>query len=275
MWNNLASNGVIGLIAGEGAFPVLVAKAAASQKKKVAVFGIEGCFDKSIGDFAQSVHTIRLGAVEDLVRLLKENRIKKLILAGGVPKKEIFNRAFDLDASAKNIIQKTSNRGDDHLLRAFQIFLKVRCGVSVMDPRRFLKECLCPKGVLTERKPTAGEWRDLKFAWKIAEGIGKMDIGQTVVVKHGVVLAVEAIEGTNHAILRGGELGQGEAVVVKRTKPKQELRFDLPCVGLETLQALKTASSRVLGLEARKTLLISKEELLQKADDEQICIVGL
>ena len=253
---------------------MLVAKAVASGKKKVVVFGIEGCFDKKIGDFAESVHPIRLGAVEELVRLLKENRIKKLILAGGVPKKEIFNPLFNMDPSAKNIIQRTANRGDDHLLRAFQIFLKVKCGISVMDPRRFLKDSLCPAGVLTERKPTEEEWRDLKFGWKVAQGIGKMDIGQTVVVKRCVVLAVEAIEGTNHAILRGGELGQGEVVVVKRTKPNQNLRFDLPCVGVETLEALSAVSSRVLGLEAHKTLLISKEKLIQRANDEHFSIVG-
>ena len=274
MWNS-PSNGSMGLIAGEGAFPVLIAKAAASQRKKLTVFGIEGCFDKKIEDFAEGLHTIKLGAVEDLVKLLKENKIKKLVLAGGIPKKEILNPSFRMDASAKKIIQKQSNRGDDHLLRAFQLFLKVKCGVSVMDPRHFLKESLCPKGVLTERKPSVEEWRDLKFGWTVAKRIGRMDIGQTVVIKRLVVLAVEAMEGTNHAILRGGELGRGEVVVVKRTKPNQDLRFDLPCVGLETLETLKTVSSRVLGLEAHKTLLISKEELLQKANEENISIVGL
>ena len=275
MWGSASSNGTIGLVAGSGAFPVLVAKTAASGGKKVTVFGIEGCYDEAIADFAEAVHPIRLGHVEQFTGLLKEHRVKKLILAGGVPKKEMFNPAFAMDASAKKIMQKTSNRGDDHLLRAFQIFLKVQCGVSIMDPRHFLKRSLCPKGTFIERKPTEEEWRDLRFGWNAAKGIGRMDIGQTVVVKQRVVLAVEAIEGTNHAILRGGELGGGEVVVVKRTKPNQGLRFDLPCVGLETLETLKTVSSRVLGLEAHKTLLISKEELIQKANDGHFTLVGL
>ena len=274
MWNNFL-NPSIGLLAGEGNYPFVVAQALAAKKKRLTVFGIEGCFDKRIGEFAERIVLVKLGAVDELVKLLKDHKIKQLVLAGAVPKKEMFNSSFQMDDSAKNIIQKTSNRGDDHLLRAFQVFLKVKCGISIMDARKFLKDSLCRKGILTQRTPSPEEKKDLEFGWKIAKGIGKMDIGQTVVVKHGVVLAVEALEGTNSAILRGGELGQGEAVVIKRTKPNQNLRYDLPCVGLETLETLRTASSKVLGLEARKTLLISKNELIQKADEYGLTIVGL
>ena len=271
----MSSEAPIGLIAGKGEFPVLFATAAASLGKKVIVFGIEGCTESRIAEFVSEVHWVGLGELEKLIFLLKEKKIKQVMLAGSVPKKEIYNPDFKMDPAAKNLVFGSKNKGDDHLLRAFQLFLKIKCGISILDSKKFLKNAMAPKGVLTRRKPTAGEWEDLRFGWNIAKGIGKMDIGQTVVVKKGVVLAVEAIEGTDNAIKRGGLLGQGEAVVVKASKPNQNLRFDLPCVGRDTLEALKAGSSRVLGVEAGKTILIFKDRLLEAADKEDITIVGI
>ena len=274
MWKNPV-NGPIGLIAGQGEFPLLFAKAAHSTRQPVVVFGVEGYTDKRIEDFISEAHYVGLGELGRLVELLKKTQIKRVVFAGSIPKKKIYDPSFKPDSTASGFIQSTRNKGDDHILRAFGLFLKARCGVSVVDSRSILKDSLAAKGVLTRRQPSGGEWEDLHFGWKIAKGIGKMDIGQTVVVKNGIVLAVEAIEGTDQAIRRGGELGQGEAVVVKVSKPNQDLRFDLPCVGLETLETLKKASSRVLGIEAGKTILISPEKLIETADRYEMSLVGL
>ena len=265
----------IGLIAGQGDFPVLFAGAAASLGKKVVAFGIKGYTDPSLENHVVRAHYVELGELEKLIGLLKENGIRQVMLAVGVPKKEIYNPSFQIDSTAKNFLGGTKNKGDDHLLRAFQVFLKLRCGVSVVDSRKFLKNAMAPKGVLTARKPSAEEWEDLRFGWRIAKGIGKMDIGQTVVVKRGVVLAVEAIEGTDNAVRRGSELSQGGAVVVKVCKPRQNLRFDLPCVGRNTLETLKSVSSRVLGIEAGKTIMIFREKLIEEADRNELTIVGM
>lgn len=265
----------IGLIAGGGDFPVLLAETAHSLEKNIIVIGLRGCTDPAIERFAAQMHTIELGAVNELVRLLKLHKIKKVILAGGIPKKEMYNPSSALDETAKSIIKKTSNRGDDHLLKTFQIFLKIKCGVSVMDSRIFLKDALSSKGVMTRRQPSASEMSDLKFGWRIAKGIGRMDIGQTVAVKDHVVLAVEAMEGTNAAIRRANELSGQGAVIVKAVKPNQDLKFDLPCVGLGTLEVMKTAGSRVLGIEAGKTLMLFKKKFLEKADQENFTVVGL
>lgn len=274
-WRSPASDAPIGLIAGQGDLPVLFAKAALFLKRPVFVFGVEGITDRRIEEFARESHYVGLGELGKLVELLKSKKIRHIAFGGGVPKKKIYDPSFELDASARSFIRQTPNKGDDHILRALEMYLKLKCGVRVIDSRAFLKDTLAPKGVLTKRRPTEQEKKDLKFGARVARHVGKMDIGQTVVVKEGIVLAVEALEGTDQAIRRGGELGNGGAVVVKTSKPNQDLRFDLPCMGLETIQSLKAASARVFGMEAGKTIMIHKEKLIEAADKADISLVGI
>jgi DUF1009 family protein len=274
-WRKPAAGEPLGLIAGAGDFPVLLAEAVSAAKRKIVLFGLKGYTPRSVDDFASEIHYFDLGALGPFADAVKNSGVKRVMLAGSVPKKRIVDSSFKIDGTAKNFLGGSRNKGDDHLLRAFEIFLRLKCGVSVIDSRVFLKKILAPRGVLTRRKPTASEWKDLRFGFRVAKGVGRMDIGQTVVVKEGVVLAVEAIEGTDQAIRRGGELGYGEAVVVKTSKPRQDLRFDLPCVGLGTLESLRAASSHVLGVEAGRTLLIDKSKLIQAADERGLTLVGI
>ena len=267
--------GPLGLIAGQGEFPLLFAQAAQALKRPVVLFGVEGYTDKRVQGFTSEAHYVGLGELGRLLDLLKQKKIKQVVFAGGVPKKQIYDPSFKLDSTAQHFISGTRNKGDDHILRAFGLLLKARCGVSVMDSRSLLKNSLAPKGVLTRRTPEPKELEDLRLGFKTAKHVGKMDIGQTVVIKDGVVLAVEALEGTDQAIRRGGELGHGGVVVVKVSKPGQDMRFDLPCVGPETLETLQQASSRVLGVEAGKTILISREKTIETADKLNMTIVGL
>ena len=274
-WNKNSGYGPIGLIAGQGEFPILFAKAAFYLKRPVFVFGVEGVTDKRVENFTSGANYIGLGELGKLIELLKQKKIKHVAFAGAVPKKKIYDPSLKLDSSAKSLIKQTANKGDDHLMRALGIYLKMKCGARVIDSRIFLKDTLATKGVLTTRKPTLEELRDLRFGARIARHVGKMDIGQTVVVKNGIVLAVEALEGTDQAIRRGGELGNGGVIVVKTAKPNQDLRFDLPCVGLDTVENLKKVSARVLGLEAGKTIMISKQKVIEAADKANISIVGI
>ena len=271
----LSSNGRIGLVAGQGAFPLIFAQAAASLKKELVVFGVENYTDKRIEEFAVETHYVPMGAFGVFIDLLKRSGVKQIVLAGGMPKKEIYNPQSGLDETIKGVMRLTPNKGDDHLLKALALFVKTRCGVSVIDSRAFLKDTLAPKGVMTRLEPTSKEWEDLRFGWHIAKDIGRLDIGQTVIVKDGLVLAVEALEGTDAAIKRAGALAGCGAIMVKVSKPKQDLRFDLPCVGLETLESLKAAGSRVLGVEAGKTLILFKDKVVQSAEAAGITIVGL
>ncbi len=274
MWR-AKENGPVGLLAGNGDLPFLFARAARSLKRELIVVGLEGHTDKRLGEYASEAHYLELGTLDRLPGILKNARVKQVAMAGGVPKKEIYNPSVNVDSHVRGIFGGAGNKGDDHLLRAFGIFLKVRCGVSVIDPRIFLKDLLVTKGVLTRRQPTETQWKDLRFGRSIAKGVGKMDIGQTVVVKQGTVLAVEALEGTDAAIRRGGALGMGGAIVVKTAKPNQDLRFDLPCVGEETLESLRAAGSSVLGIEAGKTLVMFKDAFIARADREGVAIVGI
>lgn len=255
--------------------PFLFVRAARALKREFIVVGLEGHTDKRLGEYASEAHYLELGTLDRLPGILKNAGVKRVAMAGSVPKKEIYNPSVSVDSHVRGIFSGADNKGDDHLLRAFGVFLKVRCGVSVIDPRVFLKDLLVPKGVLTRREPTEAEWKDLRFGCSIAKGVGKMDIGQTVVVKQGTVLAVEALEGTDAAIRRGGALGMGGAVVVKTAKPNQDLRFDLPCVGEETLESMRAAGSSVLGIEAGKTLVMFKDVFIARADREGVAIVGI
>ena len=275
IWNFSNSTNAIGLIAGQGDFPLLFAEAVSSLKQPLVVFGVKGYTDSRVEKYANETHYLELGALGGLVDLLKETKIKRVVLAGGIPKKEIYNPSFKMDATAKGFIHQTRNKGDDHILKALQFFLKAKCGVSIVDSRTFLKNTMSTKGVMTKRVPTKTEMDDLKFGWRIAKGIGKMDIGQTVVVKDGVVLAVEALEGTDAAIRRGGQLGRQDSVIVKVSKPNQDLRFDLPCIGPETLESMKMVGAKVIGLEAGKAIMLFKKELLETANQASLSIVGL
>ncbi len=275
MWRSRPSlTEPIGLIAGQGEFPLILAKSALAMKNPATVFGIKGVTDKRIEDLAKETHYLGLGDLGTLIELLKQKNIKQIVLGGGIPKKQIYEPAMKMDTAARDFMSHTQNKGDDHILRALEVVLRVKCGVRILDSRFCLKDLLATKGVMTGRKPTEQEWRDLKLGFKVAKHIGKMDIGQAVVIKDGVVLAVEALEGTNQAIRRGGELGCGKVVVVKASKPNQDLRFDLPCVGLDTLDTLRSVSTVVLGLEAGKTLMISKDKLIAEADRQGLAIVG-
>lgn len=265
----------VGMIAGATDFPLVIAEAAKSLNKKITIFAIEGHTDPKISSYGHEIFFFKIGAIQELLNLLKKNKIKRVILAGSAPKGVIYNPNSGLDETAKKFVQSTKNKGDDHLLRAFSLFLKLKSGADVIDSRLFLKKVMAPRGVLTKRKPTKEEKDDLKFGFKIAKQVGKLDIGQTVVVKRGIVLAVEALEGTDKAIQRGAEWGGGSVVVVKTSKPNQDVRFDLPCVGLNTLESLKNGNSVVLGIEAKKTILLHREKLIEKANQENITIVGL
>jgi DUF1009 family protein len=263
------------LIAGQGTFPVLFAKAATSVNRPVIVFGVESVTDRRVEEFASETHYVGLGELGRLIDLLRAKRIKQVVFAGSVPKKRWYDDSLKLDGAAEDFMRQASNKGDDHLLRSLEALLKVKCGASVIDSRAFLKDTIAKKGVLTRHEPSAGQARDLQIGFRTAKHVGQMDVGQTVVVKDGIIVAVEALEGTDQAIRRGGELAGSGAVVVKVAKPNQALRFDLPCVGLDTIEAMRAASALVLGVEAGKTILLQKEKFIASAERSGVCVVGL
>lgn len=267
--------GPIGLLAGSGELPLLFAEAARSAGRDVIVFGVRDCTDPRIEAFVKETHYVSLGSVGELIGLLKAARVRSAVLAGGIPKERLYDPALKLDGTARGLLGATANHGDDHLLKALAALLKLRCGISVIDSRRILKDVTAPRGALTRRLPTAGERADIAFGLRVARGIGRLDIGQTVAVKDRVVVAVEAIEGTDAAIRRAGQLAGVGVIIVKTAKPRQDLRFDLPCVGPATIDAMAASGARALGVEAGKTILLEKDRTLKAADEKGISITGV
>jgi len=194
-------------------------------------------------------------------------------MAGGITKGRLFTHLRP-DLRALKLLSRMKHVGDDGILRAVAAELEGE-GIMIVSPTRYLSELLASEGVLSRRQPTAAEMQDVQFGCMIAREIGKLDIGQCVVVRRQAVLAVEAIDGTDATIRRGGLLAGDKAIVVKVAKPTQDLRFDVPAVGLGTIEVMREVKASVLALEAGKTLLFDREEALQLADQAKIAVIGL
>jgi DUF1009 family protein len=263
---------IIGLIAGGGQFPLLVADAAKKQGIRVVAVAHHGETESALTEKVDEITWIKLGQLGQLIKTFKKFGVKKALMAGSIAKKKMFELRPDLKGLA--IMSKLAIFHDDDILRSVtDEFAKE--GVEIVSSTLFLPELLAPEGCLTKRKPTRSEWTDVRFGWRVAKELGRLDIGQSVVVRKKTVLALEAIDGTDATILRGGEIAKEQAVVVKVSKPKQDLRFDVPCVGLETIRVMNKVKGSVLAIETDRTLMFDKAEMIRLADRENISIVSL
>ncbi|MFH2012929.1 MAG: UDP-2,3-diacylglucosamine diphosphatase LpxI [Pseudomonadota bacterium] len=263
----------IGLIAGNGKLPIVFAQLLAQKNLKVtAVAHKEETID-SLEKYVDKIFWIDVGQIQKIIEIFKEEEIKDVIMIGGVTKASMFS-GIKPDVKAASILSKLTHKKDDLLLRSFAKVLEKE-GISIQSATQYFPSILASKGVFTKEVPNEDQYKDIKFGWDIAKGIGKLDIGQTVVVKDQVVLAVEAIEGTDETIKRGGRLGNGQVVVVKVSKPGQDMRFDIPAVGIETIRSIQEAGGSVLAIEAGNTIIMEKEEMVRFADQEGISIVAI
>lgn len=264
----------LGLITGSGILPALVLNEAKRAGYRVAVCAIQGETDPRVCSSADAVTWIRLGQLGRLAEFFKRERVEEVIMAGKILKTNLFRGDIRPDLEMIKVLAKTRNHSDDSLLGAIANYLNAK-GIRLLDSTTFLSEEALPqKGVLTKRKPSGKELADIEFGWRLAKEIGRLDIGQTVVVKNQAVLAVEAIEGTDEAILRGGKLGSGSVTVVKVAKPNQDMRFDVPAIGLTTIEVMIKAGARALAFEAGKTILLDRERLVEKANEHKIAIIA-
>lgn len=267
------SKGRIGLIAGNGRFPIVFADTA--RRQGLAVYAVAHRDETlpELADHVDGIAWVRVGQLGKLIGELKAGGVQEAVLAGGIRKTRLFEGAFP-DLRALGLMLRLKDRKDDEILRAVAGEIE-REGIRIRPCTLFLEPLLAGEGVLAGPLLSAKEEEDVRLGFQAAKAIGESDIGQCVVIKGGVVLAVEAVEGTDGAIRRGGELGGAGAVVVKVCKPQQDLRFDVPTVGLQTLETLHQVGGRVLALEAGKTLLLDKENLLREATEWGIAIVGV
>ena len=263
----------LGLIAGGGVFPLMVADAARDRGLRVVAVAHEGETDPLLAEKVDEIAWIKLGQLGHLLKVLKKAGVTKTVMAGTINKKKMFENVRP-DLRGLTLMSKLAIFHDDDILRAVARELQ-REGIHIVSSAEHLPELLAPRGNLTRRKPNQEEREDVEFGWKIAKELGRLDIGQCVVVRRKTVLAMEAIEGTNETILRGGKLAKEKAVVVKVSKPNQDMRFDVPAVGPDTIEVMAQVKASVLAIEAGKTLIFDKLGMISYADRSRIVIVSL
>jgi UDP-2,3-diacylglucosamine hydrolase len=264
---------ILGLIAGGGQFPLIAADAARSSGLHVIAVAHLGETDPALSERVDEIIWVKLGQLGHLIKTLKKREVRKTILAGTITKKKMFeNIRPDLRGLA--VMSRLAVFHDDDILRALAAEL-AKEEIEVVSSTLYLPDLVAPPGCLTRKKPNHTEQEDIRFGWHVAKELGRLDIGQCVVVRKKTILALEAIEGTDEAILRGGSLGREKTVIVKVSKPHQDLRFDVPAVGIETLHAMARVKASVLAVEAGKTLIFDKKQMITYADKLGISIVAL
>ena len=270
-----AGTEVLGLIAGAGALPLEVARSAREAGRRVAAVAFRGYTDPRIDEDTEVVRWLHPGELGALAEALRSAGVRDAVMAGKVPKADLYDEAnaSHLDEDALRLISGLPDLRDDSILGAVADFLETR-GVRLLPQARLVPALLVGEGPLGRTLATPEQLADVAFGWPLARAIAELDIGQTVVIKNRAVLAVEAIEGTDAAVRRGGAIGAG-AVVVKVAKPMQDPRFDAPAIGPETLSALIDAGAAALAFEARRTLVLARERLAETADEHGVALLGV
>lgn len=263
----------IGLIAGNGRFPLIFANNVRQLGYTVSAVAHVGETLPELEQCVDKIHWLKIGQFGKAINALKQDGIDQAVMLGGIHKTHVF-KTLRPDLRALAIFSRLKHWKDDAILRAVAGELEKE-GIRVCDSTFGLTDILSEEGMLTKQKPTQQEWEDIAFGWETLKTLGLLDIGQCVVVKSRVIVSVEAVEGTDEAIIRGGRLAGKGAIVVKRTKPHQDLRFDLPAIGPKTLENMAVHKMRVLAIEAGRTVIIDRDEVLKRAKQMGIVIVGI
>ena len=262
------------IIAGEGSFPLHVASEAKRQGLKVVAIGLQGWADPALARHVDTYEEVAVGQLGRLIERLKAHQIRQAVMAGKVTKAVLFDARVRFDADALGLLSQTTDFSVNSLLGAIAARL-AREGITLLDSSTFLKHDLCPAGVLTSRQPTPVEQEDIRLGARAARQLAELDVGQTVVVKQRVIVAVEALEGTDAAIVRAAQLVGKDLVIVKMASPRQDKRFDLPILGAQSLLVAASVHAACLAVEAHTTILLEKDALVARANDANLCLVGI
>jgi DUF1009 family protein len=263
---------ILGIIAGNGVYPnVLAAAARKGGVKKIMAAAFTDETDPSIGRAADVVEWLRVGQLGRLLKFFRDHDVHQAIMAGQIAPKNLFDLRPDVKALV--VLAKLKQRNAEAIFSAIANELK-KADVDLLPATTFLDDQLAAKGLIAGPKLSRAEEDDVDLGWSVAKEIARLDIGQTIIVKNGTVLAVEAFEGTNDAIKRGGALAREGAVMIKVAKPNQDMRFDVPVVGVETIKVGGDAKLRVIAVEAGKTLLLEHDKVADLAQQSKISIVA-
>jgi UDP-2,3-diacylglucosamine hydrolase len=267
----------LGLIAGNGRFPFLVLEAARAQGHDVTIIAAkEETFpelNEAAARLKSDIHWISLGQLGACIKVLQQAGVTRAVMAGQVKHAKIFSSGIIPDTTLLSVLTKLRWKNTDGLIGAIAAVLRDH-GIELIDSTAFITPLLARPGVLTKRSPVEEEQKDFEFGYRMADAIAALDIGQTIAVKHQAVVAVEAMEGTDEVIGRAGYLAGPGVRIVKVAKPKQDMRFDVPVIGLATIQAMRVAGASALSVDAGKTLVLDGDAVRASADEAGICIVG-
>ncbi len=274
----------IGLVAGWGRYPIVVAESLRDQGYQVFTLGIKDHADRVLVDRSHDYHEVGLGKLGAAIRYFRRSGVQQATMAGKIHKTRLFHKfAFwkhfpDLRAFRTfypHWFGRTKDRKDDTLLTAV-VDAFAQDGIHFAPATDFVPELLVKSGELTDRSPSKAQWKDIEFGWRLAKEMGRMDVGQSVAVKGRAVLAVEAVEGTDECIRRAGRLcPQGGFTVIKVAKPQQDMRFDVPTIGIDTMQTLVEAGGSVLAVEADKTIVVDQQDAIDFARRHKLTVVAV
>jgi DUF1009 family protein len=262
----------IGVIAGNGQFPLLFTQAARAAGFKVVAVAFSGETSPALGQLADEITWINPGHLGKLIKTFKRAGVRRAVMCGGIKKTRMFKDIVP-DFKALSLLPRLRSLADDGILRALAQILDEE-GVSILPSHEMAPDLLAEAGNYTRRRPTPREQADIELGWHIFERLGPLDIGQALVIKDKTVVAVEAIEGTDACIRRGAELAGEGTLVLKRCKPNQDRRFDLPAIGRQTIAVMVEAKASCLCVEAGGALVFDRAEMVALADQHEICVVA-
>jgi len=261
----------IGLIAGNRKFPIIVASEAARANRLVVAIAIKGETSPRLSRFVEKIYWLGLDEFSKIFEIFQAENIKEAVMAGQISPRQLFRPQARNSPALKDLLDSLQDKRADTIFKAIAKRLEDK-GITLLDSTSLMKNFLPKQGVLTKTQATASEREDIKLGLYIAKEIGRLDIGQTVAIKDKAIIAVEAFEGTDNLIRRAGKITRGNAVIVKMSKPHQDMRFDVPVVGLNTIKNLARIKAAGLVIEAGKTLFIDREQSIKLADRNKIWI---
>jgi hypothetical protein len=263
---------ILGIIAGNGVYPRLLADSARKAGvKKIVSAAFTGETDPALAQHVDVIEWMRVGQLNRLLKFFREQEVHHAIMAGQIAPKNLFD--LRPDAKALLLLAKLKHRNAESIFAAIADEV-AKIEVDLLPATTFLEDSLAPAGLIAGPKLSRREEEDVDLGWKVAKEIARLDVGQTVVVKNGTIVAVEAFEGTNETIRRGGALARKGAVMVKVAKPNQDMRFDVPVIGVETIHVVAEAKLRIIATEAGKTLLLERDAIVDLAKSAGISIVA-
>jgi len=264
----------IGLIAGNRRFPIVFSQEAKKRNYYVVAVAIKGDTSRILRKYVDKLYWVDLSELPRLFEIFKSEGINKVVMAGQISPYRLFSKEISKNAQLKSLLASIKDKRADTIFGAIAGKLR-EAGIDLISSTTFIDDFLPQEGTLTRREPSASEWEDVRFGLALAKEIAALDIGQAVAVKDKAIVAVEALEGTDNLIRRAGRISRGKMTIVKVSKPKQDIRFDVPVVGLNTVKNLVKSRASCLAIEAHKTLFIDQDASLSLADKKGIAIVAV